>query len=355
MKKTIRLWVTGFWRQFVLEDFWIYQLLADRYVVDLTRASPDFVLCSVYGAPYGVPFDYCEYDCPRVLYSGENYTPDFNLVDYAIGQDEISFNDRYIRAPICIQLNTLKDMDRERKHVPANLLAEKRYFCNFLTSHSGERGVREGFFSFLTRTYKRVESAGSFMNNMPDGRVVSRQDKTDFQRKCKFTLCFESTSQSGFCTEKLPDAFRAYTIPIYYGDPRVSTIFNERAFVDCSKYGSYDEIVNVIRTLDTDDEQYMAMLREPVLNDATLPETTHERVRQFLYRVFDQEPTEAYRRSRAFYARRYEDYARLFRQVCLRNESLRSRAQRLGRLRSCLVRKLHMTRASDAVKQLLGR
>lgn len=89
-----------------------------------------------------------------------------------------------------------------------DFVKEKKYFANLITSHDSEDNNRSRIFHKLN-AYKRVESLGTFMNNMPEGETVNwlNDSKTEFQRKCKFTICFESTSHYGFITEKITDAF----------------------------------------------------------------------------------------------------------------------------------------------------
>ena len=84
---------------------------------------------------------------------------------------------------------------------------------------------------------------------MPGGQLVDWLDgsKTELQRKCKFTLCFESTCHYGFVTEKIMDAFYADTIPVYYGSPTVTDIFNRDAFINCGDYPSFDAAIERIR------------------------------------------------------------------------------------------------------------
>ena len=67
-----------------------------------------------------------------------------------------------------------------------------------------------------------MESPGSYLNTMPDGKVVSfeNESKVDFQRKCKFTLCFESTNHYGFVTEKIMDASTPIPSPYIMEAPR---------------------------------------------------------------------------------------------------------------------------------------
>ena len=147
-----------------------------------------------------------------------------------------------------------------------------RYCPNFIARHESEGNIRGDFFKKLCQ-YKRVESPGSYLNNMPGGAVVDWLDgsKTEFQRKCKFTLCFESTLHYGFVTEKIMDAFYADTIPVYYGSPTVTDIFNKDAFINCTDYPSFDAVIEKIKELDQDDEKYLQMLRQPILVDPDYP------------------------------------------------------------------------------------
>lgn len=175
--------------------------------------------------------------------------------------------------------------------------------------HESEFNIRGDFFKKLS-AYKRVESAGTYLNNMPDGQTVSWLDgsKTDLQRKCKFTLCFESTNHYGFVTEKIMDAFYADTIPVYYGSSTVTDIFNRDAFINCSDYPSFDAVIERIKELDQDDEQYLQMLRQPILVDPAYPQKLDAQLGAYICGIFEQPLEQAYRRSRVFLPRRCNDF-----------------------------------------------
>lgn len=145
---------------------------------------------------------------------------------------------------------------------------------------------------------------------MPDGAVVNWKDdsKIEFQRKCKFTLCFESTAHYGFVTEKIMDAFYADTIPVYYGSQTVTDIFNKDAFINCADYESFDAVIEKIKELDQDDEKYMQMLRQPPLVDPSYPQRLEEELSDYICHIFDQPVQKAYRRSRVYTPRRHNDY-----------------------------------------------
>lgn len=134
------------------------------------------------------------------------------------------------------------------------------------------------------------------------------ESKVNFQRKCKFTLCFESTRHYGFVTEKITDAFYADTIPVYYGSPTVTEIFNRNAFINVADFASFDEAMERIIQLDQDDEAYIEMMSQPILVDPELPDRLEEELGAFIHNIFAQPVEEAYRRSRVFHPKKIDDY-----------------------------------------------
>ena len=298
MKKTIKIKLVGFWRGFEPDENIIIKCLKKRYNVQIVDDGQEYILCSVFGEPY----EYCKYKEPRIMYSGENYIPDFNLIDYSICSYPIEFFDRNFRLPASIYetiirlANKLKNEDTKQSE---KILESKKYFANFIASHESEYNIRGDFFKKLSK-YKRVEACGSYLNNMPNGECVDRKNKIDFQRETKFTLCFESTKNEGFITEKIADAFLADTIPVYYGSSDVKKIFNEKAFINCADYETFDEVIEKIIELDNDDDKYMQMIQEPIFVDENYPNNLIDELEKFLYHIFDPPSESIYRRSRVY-------------------------------------------------------
>ena len=274
------------------------------------------------------------------MHSGENYIPDFNLIDYSICPYPIAFGDRNFYLPTCVwprnHWQSLPNKPRNRE-TAQTLLRQKEYFANFIASHESEFNIRGDFFKKLCQ-YTRVESPGSYLNNMPDGQVVSfeNESKVDFQRKCKFTLCFESTNHYGFVTEKIMDAFYADTIPVYYGSPTVTEIFNRDAFINVGDYPSFDAAMEAIIALDQDDEAYIRMLSQPILVDPTYPERLERELGDYIRHIFDQPLEQAYRRSRVYHPKKIDDY--LARSVD--SETL-TMGNLLSRMKDKIIGKIH--------------
>lgn len=307
--KTIKIKYVGYWDGYEYERTVLFHFLKRHYNVVISD-DPDYIICGIFGKLY----DYCQYPQVRILDCGENYIPDFNLVDYAISRYPLSFQDRHLYVPGCISCEmptaerfaALQNKSRDYK---SEILAQKPYFANFICSHESEYNIRGDFFKKLCE-YKKVLSVGPYLNNTDNAISVKWADnsKPEFQKKCKFTLCFESTKHEGFVTEKISDAFFADTIPIYYGSSNVTDIFNKDAFINFADYSSMDEAIAKIIELDQDDEKYMHMIRQPILTNSNYYDEKMEEYERFICHIFDQPIESAYRRSRVFWSKTYDDY-----------------------------------------------
>ena len=206
--------------------------------------------------------------------SGENLVPNFNKCDYAISYNPITFGDRHFEYHSYMYTEILFGPWDFHPKLDRNLT--KRGFCSFIyTDHKkGLDGVkmREKFYRMLKK-YKKIDSPGRVFHNIDLPHVNKteetkgieqwRLDKHAFIKDRKFVIAFENTRADGYTTEKLPDALRQHTIPIYFGNPNVGKIYNKKAFIDVSDYASLEDVVKKVIELDNDDDAYMAMLNEP--------------------------------------------------------------------------------------------
>jgi hypothetical protein len=190
--------------------------------------QPDFIIFGPYGNDLPPKGSY-----KRIGYYCENIKPDLSICEYAFGvpREEEVKNSKYIR----IQWHGTRP---EELLKPANynaekILSQKSGFCNFLYSHRVP--YREEFFKQLSK-YKQVDAPGKSMNNM--GSIDEKYTGSMWERKrrflgeYKFTIAFENDVYPGYQTEKLYDAMRADSLPIYCGDPFVGDIFNTSSFIN---------------------------------------------------------------------------------------------------------------------------
>jgi len=145
--KKIGIDFVGFWPGFEKEKNFICDILRKFFEVEISP-NPDFLFVSVFGEPYR----FIDYDCVRILYTGEPFVPDFNVFDYAIGYDRISLTDqygenRYYRYPgYMIDYDRLKTCASGLSRAEAEeALKKKKYFCNFIYSHRSGGSARAHF------------------------------------------------------------------------------------------------------------------------------------------------------------------------------------------------------------------
>lgn len=216
----------------------------------------DVVFFSLFGqSHWSVPLS-----AIKIFYTGENICPDFNACDYAFAFEHLDFGNRYMRLPNYLATKHFRDIMLQMEQLDRSTFTydmAKRKFCAFVVSNSNANGIRRDFFETLSE-YKKVDSGGRYLNNV--GGAV--KDKIEFCSQHKFTIAFENTKHKGYTTEKIVDAFVAGSVPIYWGDPEVSRVFNPKAFIDLTHCETIAEMVQKVQAIDEDDDAYMQMLRE---------------------------------------------------------------------------------------------
>lgn len=260
---------------------YLYRLLHQMYELEVSE-DPEILL---YG-PFGQEF--LRYKCLRVYYTGENTRPNLKQCDYAFGFD-YSTNPRHFRFP---DYAAYVNLDSLVAKVDAQCIAEsKSAFCCFIYSNPLPQ-ERIRFFQALSR-YKRVDSFGRVLNNMSDA-VRGDRYATDWQdtklrwmSRYKFAIVFENESYPGYVTEKLAHAMLSNCIPIYWGSPLIHRDFNARSFINCHAYRSFDDVVDRVIAIDTDDDLYRQILGEPWYENNQVPtmvkeETIVSRLRQIV-------------------------------------------------------------------------
>ena len=208
----------------------VLNVVADEFDF-IESDEPDYIFFGPYGNDIPKPGPYV-----RIGYFCENIIPDLSICEWAFGvpsEKEIN-NNRYRR----IQWHSLNPDDLVKKgHDPGKIAASKTKFCNFLYSHPVP--YREAFFKQLSK-YKKVDAPGKRMNNMPPIDAAFNGDrwaaKHQFLSPYKFTIAFENYVYPGYQTEKLYDAMRCNSLPIYCGDPDIGEIFNTSSFLNAPDF-----------------------------------------------------------------------------------------------------------------------
>ena len=288
MKKIIKLNIVDN-HYYYEQDFYnnlFCRLLRNKYDV-VQSENPDFLIHSVY-PPGKKILEFTRYDCTRILYSPECVAPNFEIDDYALTFDHIE-SERHFRLPFFRYLSTYQYLFRQKKD-PELALREKKKFCNFVQGNAftPQTYMRTGFFKKLSR-YKKVDSLGSFLNNV--GYSINLYDINDIDRhisQYKFSISFENTSYRGYTTEKIMNALLGGTIPIYWGDPDAGFDFNPKCFINCSSFGSFEEVIEHVREVDANDNLWMDYYAQPVFANGREPEHLREEaIESFLCKIIE--------------------------------------------------------------------
>lgn len=277
MKAKLKIWVLP---PYECRMDLIYRILPERYDIEITHDEYNIIIANAQ-----TPIDNLKCDGVKLLYTEENIVPDFNFFDYAIGFDYLEFGDRYLRLPLYCLYPEFDELITQRYHnSDENRL--NRNFCSMVVSNGHcASPIRKDFFDELSK-YKRVDSAGKYLNNMGGGYL---EDKQAFISKYKFNIAFENSSVSGYTTEKIVQAMAADTLPIYWGNPLVKKDFNPKSYVNLQDFRSIKECVDYIVYLDQNDEEYLEVLKHDKFNKEDNYKDYKERLWSFVDNILSQD------------------------------------------------------------------
>jgi hypothetical protein len=78
------------------------------------------------------------------------------------------------------------------------------------------------------------------------------------------------------------------SIPLYWGNPRISEEFNPKSFINYYDFDDMDQMIQYIIQLDKDDNRYLEMLKTPWFENNIIPENNKiENIKSFLYKIFE--------------------------------------------------------------------
>jgi hypothetical protein len=299
-KKTIKIKFIDFWKGFNIQESIFYHILSEHYEIEICD-NANYIIYSCFGDQILNEPD----NTIKIFYSGENEAPNFNICDYAMSFEHLSLGDRYFRLPVYYVTDFYKKetllMEHKHENISDIVSSEKSQFCSFVVSNARGATERQQMFEQLNN-YKKVNSGGKYLNNI--GTPI--KDKLEFESKHKFSICFDNCQYRGYTTEKIVEAFAARTIPIYWGDPEITKIFNPKAFINVMEYPSIDAAIEYIKEIDQNDDLYLSIIQEPaLLNEADSYDNTYNRLSKWIQNIMDQPFEQARRTGNGFWHTEY--------------------------------------------------
>ena len=234
----------------------------DNYEIKIVNQNenPDILFYSIFGNSH------IHHKAGRkVFFSGEPYGQRENA-DFNITFDTNSYTNTRLPLWLCYFSNSLLDESKKRKN-NTNVIPNREKFCSFVATGPGLANNRQVFVEKLSK-YKQVDCGGSFLNNIgynvPLGLNCS--GKIEHNNNYKFAMAFESTVYPGYVTEKICDVFKSNCIPIYWGHPDVVKDFNPSSFINANDFTNFDDLVEYIIKVDTDEQLYKSFFKSPILS-----------------------------------------------------------------------------------------
>jgi hypothetical protein len=244
-------------------------------------SRPDIAFFGCFGSWFGNqhhPLDYPDafkvFWCDENLHAGPEFAAyrDYpSLYDFSFTYDPTT--DRNFHAA---GLRTVRHLEALGQPMPGQraraLAAAKSEFACFLYGNGDEsqEGVRlrNDFFRRLSALH-RVNSGGPVMNNM--GGNVPYDQTGEFVARHRFVLSMENDIQPGYVTEKILHGFLHGSVPVYCGAPDVARFYDGGSFLHYTG-DNFDEVVEAMERLDSDPDQYAAVLGARKLAQPRRPE-----------------------------------------------------------------------------------
>lgn len=241
-------------------------IVSKSVVVVEHNETPNILFYSLFGKTHVQYINNPNMRC--IFYSGEPY-PVRPEAAYNFTFDKTCVKTNNTRLPLWVMYDNTKliQLSNDRKHGIFEKVDKKERFCSCIVSNNGNE-IRRSIIETLS-TYKRVDCGGAFLNNI--GYVVPRgvnnSGKLEHNKHYKFVLAMENKDDPGYCTEKLADAYKSGSLPIYWGNKDVVQDFNPKTFINANDFGSIRELVQHIVNVDNDTELYESYFKEPIITD----------------------------------------------------------------------------------------
>lgn len=99
--------------------------------------------------------------------------------------------------------------------------------------------------------------------------ILDKNKKCDEISKYKFIINYDSMiNQNGYISEKIFDAFKAKTVPIYWGADNIEKYIPKECFIDKRKFKTYDELYNFLTNITEEEyKRYIQAIEKYLQSD----------------------------------------------------------------------------------------
>lgn len=210
-------------------------------------------------------------------------------VDLSLGMSSDIDDNKYMRFPEWIPFtfepeSTKEDIRKRVEEINGARAYSDAKGAVLLASHD-DYGTRERICRDVEEIVP-ITYAGKWRNNSTDLWEIYADNKQEYLKNFRFNICPENVDASGYCTEKIFDAFSSGTIPIYHGDrnnPEPGLI-NKEAVIFWDYNGDNSKQIQKVKRLIEDEDYYQEFMKQPKLKDETV-EYVYEKMQELKTRI----------------------------------------------------------------------
>ena len=266
----------------------LYENLKNKLLFNQAKGNPKFLMY-FFGEPHSFPCvadDYSEQHALVRTYA--NYVPiDSEIKAYSISMYEDTKHNCCM--PYYINTFCVKDIENQKEQIIKNKNINKINFCSIMCSHGTYE--RDLIYNLLS-TYKKIGCFGEYHKNM--GNIYYDDDNmfNYIMPTYKFNICFENTHSDyneTYVTEKICNAFKSGTVPIYWGNNKqIYEVFNKDSFINLTDVPT-NKWIDIIKEYDNNDELYYKMLNTEAIIDHNVSNRYFEKKEKFIVKVLTEE------------------------------------------------------------------
>lgn len=115
------------------------------------------------------------------------------------------------------------------------------------------------------------------------------KDKIDALSHAEFTLAFENAIGNGYISEKIFDAMKAGSIPIYFGAPDIDQYVPKDCYIDFRDFGSYEDLYAYLKNMSPEQkEAYRQAIRDFIVTFNNNPMDTRYVIQKMVKVMVDE-------------------------------------------------------------------
>ena len=200
--------------------------------------------------------------------------------DYACGKVDLSLgfrtneSEKYMRFPLWIMYLFNPDDGYEQikervKEINGIRPSRERRGAVIIASHD-QFGTRGKIYIDL-KDVVDIACAGKWNNNTEDLWMKYQNNKLEYMQQFRFNICPENVDAPGYVTEKIFDAYRTGTIPVYCGSGNIPEpdIVRSESLILWNYNSDNKDNIALVKKLISDDDYYDKYVAYPRMTDYT--------------------------------------------------------------------------------------